>query len=84
MYFMLTFNSKFWPKKIQNIVTLAILNKNVPISYFFHGNFIEVGEPARQVARMTGFQVSESSSELSPREYIRNYQIGLARLIVEL
>ena len=45
---------------------------------------VDLGEPARQVARMTGFQVSESSSELSPREYIRNYQIGLARLIVEL
>ena len=45
---------------------------------------VDLGEPARQVARMTGFQVSESSSELSPREYIRNYQFGLARLIVEL
>jgi len=41
MYFLLTFNSKFWPKMIENIVILAVLNKNAPISYFFHGNFTQ-------------------------------------------
>ena len=32
---------------------------------------LEMGEPARKVARMSGFQVSGSSPEPSPREYIR-------------
>jgi len=28
-------------KKDKNMVFLANLNKNVPISYFFHGNFTQ-------------------------------------------
>ena len=63
--------------KLVQVISLEIISLNSEFE-------LEVGEPAQQVACMTGFQVSESSSELSPREYIRNYQIGLARLIVEL
>ena len=31
----------FDKRNLENMVTLANLNKNIPISYFFHGNFTQ-------------------------------------------